>query len=92
MNITVILCTYNRSQRLSKALDSAAASEASPALEWEILVVDDNSRDQTRDVVEDFRRRHPGRFRYLLEPQPGKSPRTQRRGSRGSERCPGLHG
>jgi glycosyltransferase involved in cell wall biosynthesis len=36
-------------------------------------VVDNNSTDQTREVVEDFRRRFPGRFRYLFEPQPGKS-------------------
>jgi len=41
--------------------------------EWEILVIDNNSSDQTCAVVEDFRRRHPGRFRYIFEPQQGKS-------------------
>jgi glycosyltransferase involved in cell wall biosynthesis len=35
--------------------------------------VDNNSHDQTREVAEDFCRRHPGRFRYLFEPRPGKS-------------------
>jgi glycosyltransferase involved in cell wall biosynthesis len=40
---------------------------------WEVLVVDNNSTDQTREVVEDFRRRHGGRFRYLFESTPGKS-------------------
>jgi GT2 family glycosyltransferase len=35
--------------------------------------MDNNSRDQTREVVQDFCRRYPGRFRYLFEPQPGKS-------------------
>jgi len=40
---------------------------------WEVLVIDNNSTDQTRDLVEDFSRRHSGRFRYLLEPRPGKS-------------------
>lgn len=35
--------------------------------------MDNNSGDQTRDVVEDFCRRYPGRFRYLFEPRQGKS-------------------
>ena len=73
MNISVILCTHNRSQSLAKALNSVAASLLPDSVEWEVLVVDNNSNDQTRDVVEDFTRRCPGRFRYTFEPQPGKS-------------------
>jgi glucosyl-dolichyl phosphate glucuronosyltransferase len=73
MKITVILCTYNRCQSLAKALESVAASTLPQSVEWEVLVVDNNSRDRTREVVEDFCRRYPGRFRYLFEPQPGKS-------------------
>jgi glucosyl-dolichyl phosphate glucuronosyltransferase len=38
-----------------------------------VLVVDNNSTDATREVVEDFCRHYPGRFRYLFEPTPGKS-------------------
>jgi glucosyl-dolichyl phosphate glucuronosyltransferase len=71
--ITVILCTYNRSRSLAKALESVAASQLPSRIEWEVLVVDNNSRDQTREVVEGFIRRYPNRFRYLFEPQPGKS-------------------
>src|SRR5208282_2321290 len=73
LNITVILCTYNRCQSLARALDSVAAQTFSESVEWEVLVVDNNSRDQTRDVAEDFCRRYPGRFRYLFEPRQGKS-------------------
>jgi glycosyltransferase involved in cell wall biosynthesis len=73
MKITVILCTYNRCQSLAKALDSVAAQTFSEPAEWEVLVVDNNSRDQTREVVDDFCRRYPGRFRYLFEPHQGKS-------------------
>jgi glycosyltransferase involved in cell wall biosynthesis len=58
---------------LAKALKSVAASELSTAIEWEVLVVDNNSSDQTRQVVEDFCRRYPGRFRYMFEPKQGKS-------------------
>jgi glycosyltransferase involved in cell wall biosynthesis len=73
MKISVILCTYNRFQSLTNALDSVAAQTLPESVEWEVLVVDNNSRDQTREVVEDFCRRYPRRFRYLLEPQQGKS-------------------
>ncbi|PYU17266.1 MAG: hypothetical protein DMG37_00420 [Acidobacteria bacterium] len=73
MRITVILCTYNRCRSLQKALSSAAALVLPESVEWEILVVDNNSNDQTRETVKDSIRRYPGRFRYLFEPQPGKS-------------------
>jgi glycosyltransferase involved in cell wall biosynthesis len=73
MNITVILCTYNRCQSLSRALNSAAAQKLPESVEWEVLVVDNNSNDQTPEVVREFCNRYPGRFRYICEPQPGKS-------------------
>ncbi|HEY4901933.1 MAG TPA: glycosyltransferase family A protein [Candidatus Sulfotelmatobacter sp.] len=73
MMITVVLCTYNRCQALAGALESVAASKVPNSVEWEILVVDNNSNDQTRAVVEGLASRHPGRFRYLFEGNPGKS-------------------
>ena len=42
-------------------------------MQWDVLVVDNNSQDRTCELVEDFCRRYPDRFRYLFEPQPGKS-------------------
>ena len=54
MNITVILCTYNRCQSLSRALESVAVSLLPASIEWEVLVVDNNSSDQTREVVDNF--------------------------------------
>jgi glucosyl-dolichyl phosphate glucuronosyltransferase len=73
MKITVILCTFNRSQSLAKALDSVVSSVLPSSVAWEVLVVDNNSNDQTREVVEERITRHPGRLRYLFEPKPGKS-------------------
>jgi glycosyltransferase involved in cell wall biosynthesis len=73
MNITVILCTLNRCQSLAKTLESVAASTLPASVKWEVLVVDNNSTDQTREVVDGFSRRYPDLFRYVLEPQPGKS-------------------
>jgi glycosyltransferase involved in cell wall biosynthesis len=73
MKITVILCTYNRCQSLKKALESVAISILPTSIEWDVLVVDNNSNDLTRPEVEKFCQRYPGRFRYLFEKQPGKS-------------------
>src|SRR5882762_1539701 len=72
-NITVVVCTYNRCQTLKKTIESVAAQTLSQSLGWEILVVDNNSSDETRQVVENFRRHHPERFHYLFEPQQGIS-------------------
>ena len=73
VNVTVILCTYNRCESLMEALASIALSRLPESVSWEVLVVDNNSRDQTGDVVADFCRRYPARFRYLLESRAGKS-------------------
>jgi len=73
MKISVILCTYNRCQSLEKALGSVAASVLPDSIDWEVVVVNNNSHDQTPEVVEEFIRRHPGRFQYLFEGRQGKS-------------------
>jgi glucosyl-dolichyl phosphate glucuronosyltransferase len=73
MKIAVILCTYNRCERLGKALSSVAGSILPGGVEWEVLLIDNNSSDLTRDVVNDYCERYPGRFRYVFEPTPGKS-------------------
>jgi glycosyltransferase involved in cell wall biosynthesis len=71
--LSVILCTYNRCNSLAKALDSIANSSLPETTAWEVLVVDNNSVDRTREVIEDFCQRHPGRFRYVFEARQGKS-------------------
>jgi glycosyltransferase involved in cell wall biosynthesis len=73
MDITVILCTYNRCKHLPAALNSVAASMLPQSVEWEILVVDNNSTDQTREIATQFCKQDPRRFRYLFEAQPGLS-------------------
>lgn len=71
--VSVILCTYNRCDSLARALRSLAVSQMPVSVDWEVLVVDNNSSDRTRVVVEELCRLYPRRFRYLFEPQQGKS-------------------
>jgi glycosyltransferase involved in cell wall biosynthesis len=71
--ITVLLCTYNRSRTLGETIESVAAQTLPESLNWEMLIVDNNSNDNTRLVVEGFRDRYPGRIRYVFEPKQGLS-------------------
>ena len=71
--ITVIVCTYNRGQRLRTALESLLDSVVAPGTEWEILVVDNNSSDDTKETVGSLRKLHPNRIRYVFEAKQGLS-------------------
>jgi len=71
--ISVILCTYNRCETLGKALESVASCEMPDSTSWEILVVDNNSKDRTKSVVDEYSARFPGRFRYVFESKQGLS-------------------
>jgi len=82
--ITVIVCTYNRCARLACALESVLASVHPGFHDWELLVVDNNSTDATRQVVEEFAQRLPGRVRYLFEPAQGVA-RARNAGVRAAE-------
>jgi glucosyl-dolichyl phosphate glucuronosyltransferase len=73
MKVTVILCTFNRSATLPCALDSLVAQQVPASVTWEVVVVDNNSTDDTRVTVERYCNRYPGRFRYLFEAQQGLS-------------------
>lgn len=73
MDISVIVCTYNRARSLELTL-RALDEQAAPAhLSWEVLVVDNNSTDGTRRAVEGFARVARIRLRYLFEAQQGLS-------------------
>ncbi len=70
MNVSIVICTYNRAVALEATLASACRL-AVPRTPWELLVVDNNSRDNTRAVTDSFRDRLP--LRYIFEPRQGKT-------------------
>jgi glycosyltransferase involved in cell wall biosynthesis len=69
--ITLLVCTYNRSTDLRELLDTAVRQETGGEFEYEVLVVDNNSTDQTREVVHQFA--DNPRVRYRFEARQGKS-------------------
>lgn len=71
--VSVVVCTHNRAYYLANTLASLSAQSLPEMVGWEVLVLDNNSTDKTREIAEDFCRAFPGRFRYLFEGRQGKS-------------------
>jgi len=71
VNLSVVLCTFNRAETLRTALGSFAELHVPAGLTWELLVLDNNSTDHTRQVAEAAAARLP--LRYLGAPRQGKS-------------------
>ena len=67
------MCTHNRAKTLSTTLSSFSEQIVPPNLSWELIVVDNRSSDNTRDLVESFARNAPFPVRYLFEGTLGKS-------------------
>jgi glycosyltransferase involved in cell wall biosynthesis len=71
-DVSVVIITYNRSELLKGAVESVLAQEAE-GVRYEVIVVDNNSSDTTRQVVEAHINRGRSNLRYLFEPQQGVS-------------------
>lgn len=56
--LTINIATYNRGKALRRTLDSLAAMNLAPEL-WELLVVNNNSTDDTLHVLAEFSSSHP---------------------------------
>ncbi|MEO8078754.1 MAG: glycosyltransferase [Acidobacteriota bacterium] len=69
---SVVIATYDRAADLRATLASLAALR--PDGPWEVLVVDNNSPDDTRRVVEEAARTFPVELHYLFEREQGRSP------------------
>jgi glucosyl-dolichyl phosphate glucuronosyltransferase len=71
VDFTVIICTYNRSGNLPSCLAALARQERVEGIDWEVLVVDNNSSDDTHAVVETLGRELPIKVRYVREARQG---------------------
>ncbi len=71
IQVTVAICTWNRCELLRQTLEQMTRLLIPVGLEYEILIVDNNSTDATEQVVTDFAGRLP--VRRIFESRPGKS-------------------
>ena len=72
MRYSVVIATYNRAGDLRETLASLAALR--PRGDWETIVVDNNSTDGTRQVVESAATTFPVPLHYVFEKEQGRSP------------------
>lgn len=72
VEISVVVCTYNRAGMLEDTLRSWDGVEKG-GCRAELVVVDNNSTDGTRKVVEAFEKSLGGDLNYVFEPNPGLS-------------------
>ncbi|MEN3336229.1 MAG: glucosyl-dolichyl phosphate glucuronosyltransferase [Blastocatellia bacterium] len=73
MRLDVIVPTYNRHTLLDNTLRSLWRAGVPQGLDVHVTVVDNNSKDRTPEVVEQWQPKFAGRLQYLFERQQGRS-------------------
>src|SRR5713101_6011 len=71
MDLSVVVCTYNRAHSLRRTLSALQGQRTAPRLTWELVLVDNNSSDDTRAVVSAAATIFPVALRYVFEPHQG---------------------
>ena len=62
--VSIVIPTYNRARYVTEAIDSVLSQTF---LDYEVIVVDDGSTDNTKDVL----RRYGDKIRYMYQPNSG---------------------
>ena len=73
MEFSVILCTYNRSENLDCILQSLESQVLPISFSWEIIVVDNNSTDETPGKIREFASASDLDIKYVKELNVGLS-------------------
>lgn len=66
--VSIVMPAYNREKYISSAIDSVLAQTFA---DWELIVVDDGSRDGTRQIAERYAAGHPGRITVIAQANSG---------------------
>lgn len=72
LDLSVVVCTYNRAALLTSAIESLFVQKLEET-RFEILVIDNNSSDNTRSVVESLQLEAPVPLRYIFEARQGNA-------------------
>jgi glycosyltransferase involved in cell wall biosynthesis len=73
MKMSVIICTYNRCESLERTLKSFTEISVPEGSVWELILVDNNSKDKTKLFVEEFKKDCKLNIEYIFEEKPGLS-------------------
>jgi glycosyltransferase involved in cell wall biosynthesis len=73
LDLSVIVCTYNRCRLLEGNLEALARQVTPPELNWEVVIVDNNCTDNTADVVNEALRKFSVPLCRVVETKQGLS-------------------
>ncbi|MBO0349484.1 hormogonium polysaccharide biosynthesis glycosyltransferase HpsE [Phormidium pseudopriestleyi FRX01] len=73
VDLTVAICTYNGEKRFPEVLEALLVQVNTEEFSWEILVVDNNSTDNTAQILHDYQAKWDGiaPLRYCVEREQG---------------------
>lgn len=73
--LSVIVCCYNSSGRIRLTLEHLSTQQVDAFLNWEIIIIDNNSKDDTANTAEKFLSEKVGSpsWKIVFEPNPGLS-------------------
>lgn len=72
-NLSVIICTRNRAKQLATIIQCLGAQRDINGLNWEIVIVDNNSTDNTKEIAYAFSEGSNLKINYVFEPKTGSS-------------------
>lgn len=64
MKVSILMTTYNHENFITKAIDSVLMQETT--FEYQIVIGEDCSTDNTRNILLSYQERFPGKFKLLL--------------------------
>jgi glycosyltransferase involved in cell wall biosynthesis len=73
MRLSILIASHNRSQSLSNFLRQLSGQVIPNGLEWEVVIIDNNSSDDTREIVQPFLQQEANRYKYIFEIRGSKS-------------------
>lgn len=59
MRLSIVIPVYNEEDTLEKILDKVASVDLVSGLEKEFVIVDDCSKDRSREILENYKKSHP---------------------------------
>jgi dolichyl-phosphate beta-glucosyltransferase len=71
-DLSIVIPAYNEEKRLSSTLESVYAYLTSRQIDFELIVVDDGSRDGTVEIVQEFAKHHDSVRLLSYSPNQGK--------------------
>ncbi len=71
--LSIVICTYNRAQLLKETIKSILLLEKDARFSYELIIIDNNSTDHTKDTVDSFQNKFNGSLHYIKENRQGKS-------------------